>query len=65
MLAQIASLLTLTLADSGVFHFQLHRTAHETISEVNKLINNFSGVIPNVTIGKSNSFGSRKLLREF
>lgn len=59
IVAQIASLLTLTLADSGVFHFQVHRTAHETISDVNKLINNFSGVFPNVTIGKWSSFSSQ------
>lgn len=62
MLAQIASLLTLTLADSGVFHFQVHRTAHETISDVNKLINNFSGVIPNATIGTFH--GQLKRLRK-
>lgn len=49
VIERVVSLLALTLADSGVLHIQVHRTAQEVVSTVNKLIDTFSAILPNST----------------
>jgi hypothetical protein len=52
VICQLAGLVSVTLADSGVLPLQLNRTVHDLTSNVNKLIKAYALLMPNATIGK-------------